>query len=281
MRRKCRHALVSALASILSVLVLPMADTAQLIDWTSINPYHLIAQNFARIATRVMVGPELCEGRWLTLSRDYINSVTRAPGVVRHKYPAWLRWVAKYIEPTVKAVLKYRREGAELLRPVLEARIAELDNTAPQNGGGKERHERQHEDAIQWLIEEFRSRGKTPTPDAVAQSIYVIMTAAIDSTSSTALWMLFDLLEHPDARAEIREEILRVSGGSPDFAWTRQALGELRVLDSFMRESLRVHSFTQSTSANQFCLVLGRTPRSWYVLVLLTLLNSNRGAHGR
>ncbi|KAH6855907.1 cytochrome P450 [Chaetomium sp. MPI-CAGE-AT-0009] len=216
-------------------------------DWTLINPHHLIAQNFARIATRVLLGPELCEGRWLTLSRDYINSVIRAPGVVRHKYPSWLRWVAKYIEPSVHAVLKYRREGAELLRPVLEARIAELDNTAPQTVGGKERHERKHEDAIQWLLEEFRARGKKLTPDTLAQSIYVIMTAAVDSTSSTALWMLFDLLDHPDAMAEIRDEILRVSGGSADFVWTRQALGELRVLDSFMRESLRVHSFTQIT----------------------------------
>lgn len=249
----------------LSVFASPTADTAQPIDWKSINPYHLLAQNFARIATRVMVGPELCEGRWLTLSRDYINSVTKAPGVVRHKYPAWLRWVAKYVEPSVHAVLKYRREGAELLRPVLEARIAELDNAAPQTAGGKERHERKHEDAIQWLLEEFRARGKKPTPDDIAQSIFVIMTAAIDSTSSTALWMLFDLLDHPDALAEIREEILRVSGGSADFAWTRQALGELRVLDSFMRESLRVHSFTQSTSAKQSCLILGRTPRSCHV----------------
>lgn len=230
--------------------MLPTANAAQLIDWTLINPRQLIAQSFARIATRVLVGPELCEGRWLTLSRDYINSVIKAPGVVRHKYPHWLRWVAKYIEPSVHAVLKYRREGAELLRPVLEARIAELGNTAPQTGGGKERHERQHEDAIQWLLEEFRARGKELTPDALAQNIYVIMTAAIDSTSSTALWMLFDLLDYPTAMADIRAEILRVSGGSAEFVWTRQALGELRVLDSFMRESLRVHSFTQSTSAN-------------------------------
>jgi hypothetical protein len=279
MIRKCRHPLVSALSFSLTVFVLPTANTAQLIDWTSINPYHLIAQSFARIATRVLVGPELCEGRWLTLSRNYINSVTKAPGVVRRKYPPWLRWVAKYIEPSVHAVLKYRREGAELLRPVLEARIAELDNTAPQTMGGKERHERRHEDAIQWLLEEFRARGKRLTPDTLAQSIYVIMTAAIDSTSSTALWMLFDLLDHPDAMAEIREEILRVSGGSADFVWTRQALGELRVLDSFMRESLRVHSFTQSTSANNLVpfweelLALG-------MFYLLTLL-SNRRAHGR
>ncbi|KXX79930.1 Ent-kaurene oxidase [Madurella mycetomatis] len=110
--------------------------------WTSINPYHLIAQSFARIATRVLVGPELCEGRWLTLSRDYINSANKAPGVVRHKYPPWLRWVAKYIEPSV-------HNGAELFRPVLEARIAELDNAPPQAAGRKERSaSRLHEDAI-------------------------------------------------------------------------------------------------------------------------------------
>ncbi|KAK0624852.1 cytochrome P450 [Bombardia bombarda] len=200
-------------------------------DWTSINPYHLIAQSFARIATRVLVGPELCEGRWLTLSRDYTNSLTKAPGI-----------------PSVLAVLKYRREAAEILRPVLEARMAELDNRVTSTSSGKGRRvSGEHEDAIQWLLEEFRARGKKLTPDTLAQSIFVIMTAAIDSTSSTALWMLFDLLDHPDSLAEIREEIARVKGGDRTFVWTRQALGELRVLDSLMRESLRVHSITQIT----------------------------------
>lgn len=213
-------------------------------DLISLNPYPLLAQIFARVAAFVLVGPELSQdsGRWLSLSRDYVDAVTKAPVVVRQKYHPLLRWTAKYFDHSVKTVLKYRAEGAELLRPTLEKRTAELDRG--QAGG--------HHDAVQWLIEEFRANQKKLTPDTLAQALFVIMTAAIDSTSATALWMVFDLLQNPDALTEIREEICRVKDSSqkPDekeFAWTRQSLGELRVLDSFMRESLRMHSFTQIT----------------------------------
>ncbi|KAM7189906.1 Ent-kaurene oxidase [Rhypophila sp. PSN 637] len=217
-------------------------------DWKSLGPPQpFLAQVFARVAAHVLVGPELARGRWPSLSRDYVNSVTKAPGVVRHKYHPYFRWVAKYFEPSVKTVLKYRREAAELLKPTLIARTAEL-----QHGESRTTHQ----DAIQWLIETFQSRGKTLTPDTLAQSIFGIMTAAIDSTSATATWMLYDLLQNPDAFSDIREEIIAVqkrhiddpsSPKSESFIWTRQTLSELRVLDSFLRESLRLHSFTLIT----------------------------------
>ncbi|KAK4215162.1 Ent-kaurene oxidase [Rhypophila decipiens] len=226
---------------------MPQADNN---NWNSLGlPQPFLAQVFARVAAHVLVGPELAKGRWPSLSRDYVNSVTKAPGVVRHKYHPYFRWVAKYLEPSVKTVLKYRREAAELLKPTLVARTAE-----PQ----QEETRTTHQDAIQWLIETFQSRGKTLTPDTLAQSIFGIMTAAIDSTSATATWMLYDLLQHPDAFSDIREEIQAVqkrhidddpgsSKQSESFIWTRQTLSELRVLDSFLRESLRLHSFTLIT----------------------------------
>ena len=214
-------------------------------DWISLSPYNLLAQIFARIATRVMVGPELGAegGRWLTLAREYITAVCKAPGIVRHKYNPWLRWVAKYREPEVKNVLRLGREGADILKPVLDARRAEL-----LQGDKKKKAGEQHDDAIQWFLEEYNALGKELTPDTLARGIYVIMTAAVDSTSSTALWMFFDLVEHPEALAEIREEIEKVTDGQDvrTFNWTRQTLGELKVLDSFMRESFRVHSLTHS-----------------------------------
>lgn len=46
---------------------------------------------------------------------------------------------------------------------------------------------------------------------------------------------------------EIRDEIYRVKkdelGDVP--VWTRHALGELRLLDGFMRETHRMHPFTE------------------------------------
>lgn len=59
--------------------------------------------------------------------------------------------------------------------------------------------------------------------------------------------MLLNLLARPDTTAEIKNEIERVQkdelGG--DTIWTRHALGELRLLDSLMRETLRLNSFTE------------------------------------
>ncbi|KAM7212881.1 Ent-kaurene oxidase [Rhypophila decipiens] len=214
-------------------------------NWTSLGPPQpFLAQVFARVAAHVLVGPELAKGRWPSLSRDYVNSVTKAPGVVRHKYHPYSRWVAKYFEPSVKTVVKYRREAAELLKPTLISRTAELHQHKETRTN--------HQDAIQWLIETFHSRGKTLTPDTLAQSIFGIMTAAIDSTSATATWMFYDLLQHPEAISDIRAEIEAVQKQHVDdpgesFIWTRQTLSELRVLDSFLRESLRLHSFTLIT----------------------------------
>ena len=61
---------------------------------------------------------------------------------VRTKYPAYLRWVAKYIDPDVKGLIRTRRQGAELMRPVLNARLAEL------GFGAKRGQKTTHEDAF-------------------------------------------------------------------------------------------------------------------------------------
>jgi len=220
-------------------------------EWTSISLYDFIAQAFSRTGTRVLVGPDLCEGRWPSLARSYAFSIFNSPEVVRRRYSPRLRWLAKYFDPTVKAVLKYRREGAELLRPVIQARLAELNsNTAfTDTEKGNRVSSSHHQDAIQWLIEDFRAKGREITPDRLVQSLFMIMTASVDSTSSTALWVLFDIIEHPEALAEIREEITRVTGGDNEFVWTRQSLRDLRVMDSVMRESQRLHSVTQITGS--------------------------------
>lgn len=69
----------------------------------------------------------------------------------------------------------------------------------------------------------------------------------IDGTSTIAYSVLLDLLDHPDTLAEIKDEINRVKkeelGGGP--IWTRHGLGDLRLVDSFMKETHRMHPFTE------------------------------------
>jgi cytochrome P450 len=79
--------------------------------------------------------------------------------------------------------------------------------------------------------------------DLLLQEIIVIMFASIHSTSGTALAVLFDMIDHPESLGEIRQEIESVRRAHPN--WTRQSSGELWILDSFMRETARVHALTQ------------------------------------
>lgn len=202
-------------------------------EWTTVYIYPLILQVFSRMSARVLVGPELRD-EWQKLSLAYVSAVLKAPSTVRAKYHPSLYWLAKYLNPDVKEVLKFRRQAGQLLQPTIKARLASSPGDEP------------HEDAIQWLLDGHRAKGRTPTADDIAQNLFVLMTASIHSTSSTALSILFDLMDHPQSLADIRREIAQVRSQN-SAGWTRHALSELHTLDAFMRESQRVHSFTQLT----------------------------------
>lgn len=234
------------------------------VGWTSIQPYQLILRVFASMSACVVVGPELggLDSEWQTLSMNYVAAALSAPGQVKQTYPPWLYWLSQYIHPGIRSMWRYRRRAGELLAPILEARRAAVERES-REGKRKTGGPREYEDCVQWLLDAHSSYGKTLTPDQLVQDLFVIMTASIHSTSAAGLGILFDLIDHPEAIEEIRQEIIRVQAAHP--VWTRQALGELRVLDSFMRESSRMHALTQC-----MCFLDARSP----VFTLFVLLFS-------
>ncbi|KAL1855260.1 hypothetical protein Daus18300_011166 [Diaporthe australafricana] len=188
---------------------------------------------FAHMSARVMVGAELCGG-WPAISLQYLNAALKAPGVVRAKYHPWLYWSAKYFNPEAKDVV------------VLEARHASFKRAEAQGKGGTFE---KHDDFIQWLMDEHRARGRDVTPDQLVQDIFITMVASMHGTSSIAYSVLLDLLAHPETLADIKEEIDLVIRNElhGEQVWSRHTLGELRLLDSFMRETHRMHAFTEAT----------------------------------
>ncbi len=93
-----------------------------------------------------------------------------------------------------------------------------------------------------------------------------IVAASVEITAMTALSILFDLIDRPESLAEIRDEISQVYAeyGS----WTRQALGASRIMDSFMKESQRLHTSQYSMQrsfrnmARYVCWLWSQTPCS-------------------
>lgn len=215
-----------------------------LLDWTSIQPYQILLKMFTRITARVLVGTELCNNdKWLDTTLQYTNTVLKAIPKVRAKYHPSIRWLAKYFDPDARLVVMYRNQAAAILRPVLQARIRD---TQQQTIKGKPAGGDDAGDAVQWLVGVYKIRGLTLSPEKLAQDELNITVASIHSSSATALMVLFDLMEHPNSLAEIKEEIAQVRKEYP--IWNRSALSALRTLNSFMKESQRLNTLTQRTS---------------------------------
>lgn len=207
-------------------------------DWTSVVLYPKILELFSQMSARVMVGPDICDA-WPAISMKYITRVLAAQAAIRKKYYPVLYWTAYYLNPEVARVNEARHEAAELVRPVLEARQAAY----AAHGAGAEKHD----DFIQWIMDSYRANGKTVTPDETVQNIFIVMFASMHGTSFIALQSLFSLLGTSGTLTEIREEIGRVSENElkDSTLWTRHALGELRIMDSFMKETLRMKPFQE------------------------------------
>jgi len=183
-----------------------------------------------------LVGPELCgNDEWIGLSIQTTITAIGAAQALRSKYPPHLRWLARWFHQETKAVLTNRRRAADLLSPVLDARVV-----ASQHG-----KKSAFADGVQWLLEGYESQKKKLTADRLAQNELFLSIASIHSSTATALSTLMDLLDHPDLLDEIRDEIKEVRKEHSE--WTRKSLGLLRKLDSFMKESQRLHTLGQVT----------------------------------
>lgn len=175
---------------------------------------------------------------------SYVKAVLGGAAIVKAKYPRWFYWLSHYTNDRVRRMRILQARAIEILTPVLQNRIdatEELKATKAENHKGA----RKYEDCVQWLLDAHTTHGKTLTPIQLVRDLFVIMTASIHSTSATGLGILFDMLDHPEILSDITREISQVQSKLEAGVWTRKALGDLKILDSFMRESARVHSLTQ------------------------------------
>ncbi|KAL2130490.1 hypothetical protein VTI74DRAFT_6344 [Chaetomium olivicolor] len=187
------------------------AERAAVIDEklprTSINPYPILAYIIARLAAKTTGSAELSRNdEWLGIMIGVTQTSMAAAHALRASWPWWTRWLARYVFPPVKKVLADRARAAEILRPILEERVAALH-------ADNEKSERPN-DGIQWLVEYYHARGKEArlTPELLAQNQLFYAMAAIHSSTAILLSVLYDLIDerHEHIKAELIDEIEQV-----------------------------------------------------------------------
>ncbi|RAQ76583.1 cytochrome P450 [Aspergillus flavus] len=205
-------------------------EVGALTDWKKFNVSNLIAAIVHRTTNRILVGKELCRNeeylaittkfsRSLFISGIFWNFVRLGP---LRKLVAWL---------TIGLHLRDRNAAAKVLLPHVLARRQEKE--AGVDVATK------YPDALQWTIDTAPS---FPGDDEPLHQVYHMLHLTFAASSASGVGVtqcLLNVLAYPEYLEPLREEIFTVvarHGG-----WTDKALSQMALLDSFIRETMRLH----------------------------------------
>ncbi|OCL06822.1 cytochrome P450 [Glonium stellatum] len=196
-------------------------------DWTNLNAHQTLLRIVAVVSGRVFIGPELCRSdEYLDSAIKYTLEVINASGAIKRIRP----WLRPFLAPRLREVLQLQQREknvGKFMSPVIESRIA-------AKGG-----ETKPDDILQVLIDKSDDFGMKSSSD-MAKVQLGLSFAAIHTTALTATNALYSLAASPEYIEPLRTEIRAVlaeNGG----IFTTKALQDMKKLDSFMKECLRVY----------------------------------------
>lgn len=180
-----------------------------------------------RVTSRILIGEELCRNPdYIRLSMKFSESVFRN-GVMLSTLPwgplrplvSWLGSVSH--RRTLRQVMK-------LVVPVVEQRLAkiEAEPSAPQPL-----------DMVQWTIE-LAGPGSERAPTRLAHQILQNLWAGSGAPGGLLTQMVFQVLWCPEYLEPMRQEI---KASVEAHGWTDKMLNNIPLVDSFLRETNRLH----------------------------------------
>ncbi|GME60738.1 putative cytochrome p450 protein [Neofusicoccum parvum] len=243
-------------------------------DWKDASFNHVAEAVASRLSSLVFLGRPLCRNKdWLSISVSYTINCIRKIRKFSTFHPLLRPFVFRFLAEA-RQLQQQRAAAKRIIEPeVLARRKARF---AAQQAGEKY----ESKDAVSWFEDVAAGR-----PYDYVSSQLSLATAAIHTTSSTLLIVMYDILRHPELIAPLREEAARVL--REDGGWKKTSLYKMRLLDSVMKESVRVTTvspFAMRRYADREVTLFDgtRIPKGAYFLVSCThLLNpSNFGDDG-
>lgn len=183
-----------------------------------------------RVTNRVVVGPTLCRDEEFSQTSLRFTS-TLLPSAVWTNFISFgpfrdlaSRFTTFFHKWELEASIK-------LLVPVIEERV-QSENKSTEDCPA---------DCIQWLIEIARQSNdpRELSPRRIAENVLHLLFAANSAPGALVTQMVYEALMSPDYLKTLRAEIDAVVGAKGD--WTPAALEKMPILDSYVRETLRVY----------------------------------------
>ncbi|GKT56027.1 cytochrome P450 [Colletotrichum tofieldiae] len=182
----------------------------------------------ARVSTRVFGGEKLCRNQdWLKITSDYARTSFLASELLRI-FPKSLRSFVHRVNPLSRKLQAQVLEAREIINPIVAERRNEKKAALDR---GEE--EPEYNDCLEWCEESSDDASSDPAMMQLGLSF-----AALHTTSDLITQVMLDLAKYPDYFEPLRKEItdvIRTDG------WSRMGLYKMRLLDSFCKETQRLH----------------------------------------
>ncbi|KAK7950883.1 cytochrome P450 [Apiospora aurea] len=208
-------------------------------EWTTAVLKDGVTDLVARLSSRVFLGKDVCRNeRWLQIATTYTVDSFIASYIMRMA-PTPLRFFVYWFVPQGRSIRQAVRDARQIIDPEVKRRIAAVD--AARAAGLKPP---KTADTLGWMYEVARGR----KVDYPASQLSLTM-AAIHTTTETTGQAMLDICELPDVAQQLREEIIQVIG---EHGWSKNSVTKLKLMDSFLKESSRVHplNLRRTRSAN-------------------------------
>ncbi|KAF3007238.1 hypothetical protein E8E14_009058 [Neopestalotiopsis sp. 37M] len=194
-------------------------------EWHEIHMATAFLNLISRLSSRVFMGETLCRNKeWVEVSARYTTQAFTTSDVLRE----WSRPFRPFVHWFIPACKETRRLLAEARR-VLEPCIKEREEKSREALARGEPIV--YDDALAWFEKEF-TKGYDPAIAQISLSL-----VAIHTTSDLLQVTVLNIARHPELFQALREEIIDVL---KTHGLTKQALQNLKLLDSTIKESQRL-----------------------------------------
>ncbi|KAJ1323522.1 cytochrome P450 monooxygenase 2 [Microdochium nivale] len=203
-------------------------NLGQSFEWRELQLKQVMLNVVSQGLACAFLGSEHCRNKeWLQLSEEYLLESVAAAANLR-MYPQWLVNISHWYLPSCRKLRGTVAKARSILNPIVEKRRKIEKNGSDAAPGLKA------PDSIDWFEEEADGR-----PYDLAAFQLLLSLAGIHATSDLLNEMLLRLAQDPSLVQDARAEIIKVL---PSHGFTKAGLYQMMLLDSILKESLRLRA---------------------------------------
>ena len=203
-------------------------------EWVSVEAFQTFHKINGRISARLFGGKELRDNsRFLGSTEGFLMN-TFITAMSLRLVPSGFKTLFSWLLPCSWSISMNFQRAIAVLIPYIESRQKDFDRRAVEVAtNGKI----DFPDILHYLIE--LAEGEDAKPRSLAAMILSLSLASNQTTTMALVEALYDLCAYPEYQMELREEV--VTALNTEGGWHKTAMTKMRKLDSFIKESQRMH----------------------------------------